>query len=107
MPPTTHPLARDYIGFAVVNASFIHLLSEPGTAGISQAYLRRGTVVRIVERRQIVNRGNVESWILAENYRAPGSRTEASISRGWLVESLVEIYDSESRADTASRIISR
>ena len=107
VPPATHPLAREYIGFAVVNVSFIHLLSEPGQAGISQGYLRRGTVVRIIERPQLINRGNVESWILAENYQAFSQRTEDSAPRGWIEESMVEIYDSESRANTASRNMSR
>jgi hypothetical protein len=96
-PPATHPLARDCIGFAVINASFVHLLSEAGPDGVSQAYLRRGTVLHIVERRQVLSHGNTETWILAEN------RLSGSFSRGWLQESLAEIYDSESRANTAAR----
>jgi hypothetical protein len=99
MPPATHPLARQYIGYGVVNVSFIHLLSEPGSDGVSQGHLRRGTVLRIIERRQVINRGNSESWVLAEgNYRPPSVP-----SRGWLQESTVDIYDRESRAVTASR----
>ena len=101
-PPVTHPLTREYIGYGVVNASFSHLLNEPGPGGVSQAFLRRGTLVRIVERRTIMNRGNSESWVLVEgNYDNPGST-----SRGWLEEITVEIYDNESRARTASRIMS-
>ena len=99
MPPATHPLAREYIGYGVVNVSFIHLLDEPGSGGVSHGYLRRGTVVRIIERRQIVNRGSFESWVLTEgNYRLPGTP-----SRGWLQEAALEIYDRESRANTASK----
>ncbi|MCL2070065.1 MAG: hypothetical protein FWH19_03665 [Treponema sp.] len=105
-PQATHPLARDYIGFAVINASFVHLLSEPGPDGISQAYLRRGTVLHIVERRQIINREITEIWILAEN-QGDGQRSDGSFPRGWLAESLVEIYDSESRANTAARSMLR
>jgi hypothetical protein len=99
MPPVTHPLTRDYIGFGVVNISFAHVLSEPGPTGVSQGHLRRGTVVRIIERRQMINRNSSELWVLAEgNYEGPGS-----ISRGWLEEAVLDIYDSERRANTASR----
>ena len=97
-PPATHPLTREYIGFAVVNVSFTHLLNEP--AGISQAYIRRGTVVRILERR--IRRINSESWILVEgNYQGSGA---ASV--GWLYEDNVDVYDNESQAVTASKTMS-
>jgi len=99
MPPATHPLARQHIGYGVVNVSFTHLLSEPGTAGASQGHLRRGTVLRIIERRQIVIQGDPESWVLAEEQYQP----PAAPSRGWLREATVEIFDRESRANTASR----
>ena len=103
MPPATHPLTRDYIGFGVVNVSFNHVLSEPGPTGVSQAYLRRGTVVRVIERRQINTRGGSESWVLAEgNYQGAGS-----VSRGWLQEATLEIFESERQANTASRSISQ
>ena len=89
VPPATHPLARQYIGYGVVNVSFTHLLDEPGSGGVSRGYLRRGTVVCIIERRQIINRTNPESWVFAEG--------------GWLVEAALDIYDNESRANTASK----
>ena len=99
VPPATNPLTREYIGFGVVNVSFAHVLSEPDSGGVSQGYLRRGTVVRIIERRQVINRGLSELWVLAEgNYQVPGN-----ISRGWLQEASLEVYDSERRANTASR----
>ena len=99
VPPVTHPLTREYIGFGVVNISFAHALSEPGSAGVSQGYLRRGTVVRIIERRQVHYRGRQELWVFAEsNHLGP-----SSISRGWLPERTLEIFDRESRAITASR----
>jgi hypothetical protein len=97
-PPVTHPLAREYIGCGVVNVSFSHLLSEGGPDGVSLGYVRRGTVVRIVERRRL---NNQNTWVLAEaNYAFPGSAY-----RGWLLETVLEIYESESRANTASKII--
>ena len=99
VPPATNPLTREFIGFGVVNLSFTHMLSEPGSSGVSQGYLRRGTVVRVIERRQVNQRGVSGLWVLVEgNYQEPGG-----ISRGWLEEATLEIYDMESRAITASR----
>ena len=103
IPPVTRPLERAYIGYGVVNVSFAHLLSESSPDSVSQGYIRRGTVVRIIERRQSANRPSSESWILAEaNYRNPGSG-----STGWLKETNVDIYDSESRALNASKNLSQ
>ena len=83
----------------MVNGSFIHLLNEPGVEGVSQGYLRRGTVVRIQERKAITEKEKTELWVLAEgNYEGQGN-----ILKGWLEEATVEIYDSESRAKTASK----
>jgi len=102
-PPATHPLSREYIGFGVVNVSFTHLLDESSSAGVSLGYLRRGTVVRITERRHTVSRGGEETWVFVEgNYQGSGS-----VSSGWLPETALLIYDSESRANTASRTLSQ
>ena len=96
-PPATHPLARECIGYGVVNVSFIHLLGEPG--GLSQGYLRRGTVVRILERR--IDRESRESWVLAEE----NDQEAAAVPQGWLQETALDIFDNESRANTASKAI--
>ena len=104
MPPATYPLAREYIGYGVVNVSFAHLLNEPGPGGVSQGYLRRGTVIRIIERLTLTAGNRSESWVLAEG--APisaGPSSPGASSRGWLQEAIVEIYDNESRANTASK----
>ena len=98
-PPATHPLAREFIGFAVVNASFAHLFNEPGPQGQSLSYLRRGTVLRVLERRMVTNRGNLESWLLAEANYQEG----ASVSQGWLPEATIEFFTAEAQAHTASR----
>ena len=102
VPPVTNPLVREYIGYGVVNVSFTHLLSEPESGGVSMGYLRRGTVVRIIERRPVINQGKSpavsEFWVLVE-----GNYDSGSSSRGWLQESALEIYDSESQAKTASK----
>jgi hypothetical protein len=103
MPPATHPLARDYIGYGVVNVSFTNLLSENSPNAVSQGYIRRGTIVRIVERAQVNNKGKIESWVLGEsNYQ-----TEGAVSRGWLQESALLVFDSESQANTASKTMSQ
>ena len=98
-PPATHPLTRQYIGYGVVNVSFAHLLSEPALGAASEGHLRRGTVLRIIERRQLTGQGNSQSWVFAEENYQPG----ISPSRGWLLEATVDIFDRESRAITASR----
>jgi hypothetical protein len=98
-PPPTNPLARDHIGYGVVNASFTHVENEPGQNGISLGYLRKGSMVKIIERRPLTDQGNVEIWVLIE------SDYQGSLDgkiQGWLRESSVEIYDNESRAFTAS-----
>jgi hypothetical protein len=106
MPPATHPLARDYIGYGVVNVSFTNLLSENGPNAVSQGYIRRGTVVRIIERTQVNNKGKIESWVLGEsNYQALSA--SGAVSRGWLQESALLIFDSESQANTASKTMSQ
>ena len=103
MPPATPPLTREYIGFGVVTISFAHLSTESDPDGVSQGYLRRGTVVRVIERMQVNKGGNPESWVMVEsNYTA-----SAGVSRGWLQESSVEIYDSESQANTASKTMNQ
>jgi len=103
MPPATHPLAREYIGYGVVNVSFTNLLSENSPNAISQGYIRRGTIVRIIERAQVNNKGKIESWILGEsNYQAADT-----VSRGWLQESALLVFDSESQANTASKTMSQ
>ena len=102
VPPATHPLIREYIGYGVVNVSFTHLLSEPGSAGASIGYFRRGTVVRIIERRSVNAKSSADSWVLAEgNYEGGGT-----VSRGWIEEATLEIYNSEAMAKTASKAMS-
>ena len=100
-PPATHPLTRQYIGYGVVNVSFTHLLSEPALGAASEGHLRRGTVLRIIERRQVISPGNTQVWVFAEENYQP----DFSPSRGWLPETVVDIFDREARAITASRVM--
>lgn len=76
----------------MVNVSYTHVFYEPGKNGVSLGYLRRGAIVAILERRLAA--GTSESWVLvAGNYR------------GWLKESVVDIYDLEAQAKTAAEIM--
>ena len=99
IPPLTSPLSRTIIGFGVVNVSSPYVTAGPEESA-SLGYLRRGSLARIIERRLVKNGGSTESWVLAEG-TAQGS------VRGWLREELVDIYDNEGRAKTASELMSR
>jgi hypothetical protein len=105
IPPLTSPLSGSFVGYGVVNVSYTRVAAAPeerapsgtipeGTAPdgtASGSYLRQGSVVRILQRRQVKNQDKLESWVQVDG---PGA--------GWLRESLVDIYDSESQAHTAS-----
>ena len=91
IPPLTSPLSQEQIGYGVVNVSYTRVNAEPEDDGVSPGYLRRGSVVRVIERRLIKKDAKTESWVLVEE-----------AFRGWLKESLVDIYDNESQAVTAS-----
>jgi hypothetical protein len=99
IPPLSSPLSQAYIGYGVVNVSYTRIsagTAEDSAAENSPGYLRRGSVVRIHERRLVKNGGKVESWVLVEGD-----------SRGWLRETLVDIYDNELQAITASDSMGR
>jgi hypothetical protein len=94
VPPPTYPLSRSGIGYGVVSISYTHVVNEPGQGGVSLGYLRRGSIVRILERRLVT--GTSESWVLVEgNYR------------GWLRETEVSIYDLEAQAKTAAEVMTQ
>ena len=95
IPPETSPLSRNYIGFGVITESFTHVTAEPSADSISLGYLRRGSLVRIQSRQTIRTGSSFASWVQIEG------------SQGWLREEVMVIYDSESRARTASESMSR
>jgi hypothetical protein len=88
-------LSRPVIGYGVVNVSYTHVVAEPGEGGASTGYLRQGSLVRILERRAIRTGTSVEFWV-----RAEGSSPREPY-RGWIRESVVDIYDNEFQANTA------
>lgn len=96
VPPPTPPLSRNFLGYGVVTASYTRVLGEPVREAESLGYLRRGSLVRVLERRQVDRRGTFESWVLVEG-----------TYRGWLAEDMVRIYDSEVQAKTASESMPR
>jgi hypothetical protein len=121
-PPPTNPLARTYLGYGVINVSFTHVYGEAGQDGLSLGYLRRGSLVKIIERRPVTNQSGTELWILVsadtniETALTPSRRkvdsgesnplTNQDASggeiRGWLRETTADVYDNEDRARTAS-----
>jgi hypothetical protein len=96
VPPPTPPLSRNFLGYGVISVSYIQVLNEPIRGAESLGYLRRGSLVRVLERKMVEHQGVFESWILAEgNYR------------GWLWENEVRIYNNEAQAKTAAESMSR
>jgi hypothetical protein len=94
-PPLTFPLSQSYIGYGVINVSYTRLNADIEESGASAGYLRQGSVVRIIERRLVRNEEKTETWVLVVSI-------EGNI-KGWLKESLMDIYGNENQAITASK----
>jgi hypothetical protein len=91
LPPPTPLLSRSTIGYGVVSVSYTHVVSEPSPSGFSLGYLRKSSIVEVLERRSVNNGGVTESWVLVEDS-----------FRGWLREDVIRVYDSEAKARTAA-----
>jgi len=91
IPPLTSPLSRDYIGFGVITDSFTHITAEPSQDSRDLGYLRRGSLVKIIRRQTIRTESGFISWVFTD-----GSQ------QGWLREDVMQIYESEDQAKTAS-----
>jgi hypothetical protein len=102
IPPVTSPLSKDYIGFGVITSSFTHITATPEENSPSNGYLRRGSLVKIMKRQTIRTQSGFVTWVLINS----ASSGLAEIT-GWLKEELIDIYDSESQARTASEFILR
>ncbi|GHV71266.1 hypothetical protein AGMMS49928_22310 [Spirochaetia bacterium] len=94
IPPPTYPLSRQYIGYGVVDAAYIQVLDEPAASGLSLGHLRRGSLVKILERR--ISAGKAGPWVLIEG-----------AYRGWLPEGEVQIFDNEAKAQTAAEYMTQ
>ncbi|GBU29089.1 hypothetical protein R84B8_02653 [Treponema sp. R8-4-B8] len=96
IPPITSPLSGDYIGFGVITESFTHLTADPSQDSPSIGYLRRGSRVRIIRRQIIKTQDGFISWVLTDGQQ-----------QGWLKENVMDIYNNENQAITASELLSR
>jgi hypothetical protein len=90
IPPPTDPLRRAFIGYGVVSVYYPPVLDEPG-GGNTLGYLRRGSLVRVLERRPPEGAGSAEPWVLVEG-----------TCRGWLPERVIQVYENEAQARTAA-----
>jgi hypothetical protein len=91
LPPSTPPLSRSVIGYGVISVSYTHVTSEPSPSGFSLGYLRKSSIVEVLERRSVNNGGVTESWVLV-----------GDSPRGWLREDVIQVYDNEAKARTAA-----
>jgi hypothetical protein len=99
-------------------------MNEPGREGLSLGYLRKGSLVKIIERRSVNSRGNIEVWVFidgtgqdssepGQSGRLPSGRLPSGwlpsgwLPSGWLNESAVDIYDNQAKALTASDVMIR
>ena len=97
VPPVTSPLTRDYIGFGVIKDSFTHICADPVDDSPSLGYLRRGSLVKVVRRQVVKTKDGFISWVLTD----AGTGSNAH-QQGWLKEEVMDIYENESQAKTAS-----
>ena len=101
IPPPSHPLVREFIGYGVVRVSFTRVLNEPTDQDNSPGFIRQGDIVRIIERQPVMTRSGSEFWVYAEaNYNGENS------IQGWIQEDVLDVFDNESQAITASRNLS-
>ncbi|MDR1256402.1 MAG: hypothetical protein LBJ86_01490 [Spirochaetaceae bacterium] len=90
--PVTRPLSRTVIGYGVATANYTRILDNHGDGGRSIGFLRKGSIVEILERRPVVTDYAAEMWVLAS-----GSY------KGWLKENELQVYQSRAQAVTASQ----
>jgi hypothetical protein len=95
--PETPPLSRAFIGYGVINANYTHILAKIGDESSALGFLRKGSIVEVLERRSVAEGNAVEYWVFAaaENYS------------GWLRESELRVYASSAQALTAAKNMSR
>jgi len=96
IPPVTSPLSGEYIGFGVIKESFTHINTDPSQESPSLGYLRRGSRVKIVRRQIVKTNDGYISWVLTDGQQ-----------QGWLKEDVMDIYNNENQAVTASELLSR
>ncbi|WP_461248214.1 SH3 domain-containing protein, partial [Treponema sp. R6D11] len=75
---------------------FTHINTDPSQESPSLGYLRRGSRVRIVRRQTVKTQDGYISWVLTDGQQ-----------QGWLKEDVMDIYNNENQAITASELLSR
>jgi hypothetical protein len=80
----------------VIGTSYTHVTAEPVPNGVSRGYLRKGSIVEVLERRWVNNGNAQESWVLVNG-----------TYRGWLREDLIQVYASRAQAQTAAESMIR
>ena len=96
-PPQNEPLTGSVLGYGVVIAQFVHIRAEPGDGGDLTGYLRKGALVKVLERRNINDNDSLASWLLVNEDEGP--------ILGWINERFIEVYDNRNRAITASSLL--
>ncbi|MDR1868119.1 MAG: hypothetical protein LBQ77_07635 [Treponema sp.] len=86
----TYPLSRTAVGYGVILASYANVVEQPGEAPVR--YLRRGSSVKLSERRTLVTQNSTELWLEIED-------------GGWIREDAVALYDSEEQMQTAVKLL--
>jgi hypothetical protein len=103
VPPADRPLSREVIGYGVVTLSYIHLLDEPDSGGISLVFLRKGTIVKILEHRSVPKGEMPEFWVRAQALDTEGANKAA----GWARAEAFQVYDNEEKARTVVEALHR
>lgn len=91
VPPSAPPLSRTVIGYGILTNSYTHILNQPHPEAVSLGYLRKGSIVPVLERKMIEHNNKTESWVFVKG-----------TYEGWLKEEAVVIYENEAQAKTAA-----
>jgi hypothetical protein len=95
LPPATFPLSRPTIAYGVVNTNYTHLLESSDVLSGSSGFLRRGDIVRILERKLVRKGEGGDYWDLCENLNDG--------RMGWMRQDALQIYERLEMAETAGR----
>jgi hypothetical protein len=105
LPPETPLFESGGIGYGVVNQSFANILGKPDTSSDVLGFIRKGGIVKIIERRASLKNGeSSEIWVyVTAEVEEAGDRPVS----GWLREAGLDRYENLPRAQNASRLMPR
>jgi hypothetical protein len=115
LPPETPLFVYGGVGYGVVNVSFALVLGElPPAPSESSGIIRKGGVVRVIERRSVPAAEEtapaVRIWALVEargSGTMPGGAPRGGLVRGWLPDESIDFYENLPKAETASLLMLR